>query len=78
MERVIIFVVLFVVYLIYRAIRAIAAPRGTATTASKSYPFVDITPDPNLPQFRTIRTKIRGVSKRNADGSDRQRIIRQC
>jgi hypothetical protein len=42
-----------------------------------AYPFAEITSDPNLPQIRATHTKIRGVSKRNEDGSDRQQIIRQ-
>ena len=45
--------------------------------SGNSYPCADITSDPNLPQIRAIHTKVRGVSKRNEDGSDRQQIIRQ-
>jgi hypothetical protein len=44
----------------------------------RSYPFSEILSDPRLPQVRTIRTRIRGVTKCNRDGTDRQRIIRQC
>jgi HIRAN domain len=44
----------------------------------KSYPFSEIREDPRFPHVRTIHTKIRGVTKQNADGVDRQRIIRQC
>jgi len=42
----------------------------------KAYPFSEINEDPNFPHVRTIRTKIRGVSKRNPDGASRQTIIR--
>jgi hypothetical protein len=92
MERVVIFVVVLVVYVIYRVIRGsnqeVPAPRLQHTAApqhtkpapqgGKSYPFSEFSSDPRFPQIRTIHTKIRGVTKTNADGSDRQRIIRQC
>jgi hypothetical protein len=79
-ERLIAFVIAVVVYLIYRAVRG--SNRGseapqTASYTGKSYPFSEILPDPKFPQVRSIRSKIRGVTKRNADRSDRQRIIRQ-
>lgn len=79
MERVIVFVVAVVFYLIYRAVRGNNRHPATPITShsGKSYPFAEILPDPNLPQVRFIHSKIRGVTKRNADRSDRQRIIRQ-
>jgi HIRAN domain len=80
MERLIVFVIAVVVYLIYRAVRGTnQGPAATSPTSyiGKSYPFSEILPDPNLPQVRSIHSKIRGVTKRNADRSDRQRIIRQ-
>ncbi len=46
-------------------------------TIAKSRPFSEVQPDPNFPHLRTIRTKIRGVTKQNRDGLLRQDIIRQ-
>jgi hypothetical protein len=55
-----------------------AGPRTIPTIPSgKSYPFSDFQDDPRFPHVRSIRTKIRGVTKRNIDGADRQRIIRK-
>jgi hypothetical protein len=73
----IVFVVAVVIYLIYRAVRG--SNRGSTPTSysGKSYRFSEILPDPMFPQVRSIHSKIRGVTKRNADRSDRQRIIRQ-
>jgi hypothetical protein len=51
-------------------------PRMAGT--GKSYAFSEIQDDPRFPHVRTLRTKIRGVTKQNADGANRQRIIRQC
>jgi hypothetical protein len=45
--------------------------RGNA----KAFPFSEITDDPRFQHVRSIRTKIRGVSKKNYDGSSRQDII---
>ena len=90
MEPVFIFVALLVVYAIYHAIhksnQEIPAPQRTAAPlqhatppqGATSCPFSEFSSDPRFPQVRTIHTKIRGVSKTNDDGSDRQRIIRQC
>jgi hypothetical protein len=77
MERLITFVVLFFIYLIYRAVRG--GNRGSVTQSytGTSYRFSEILPDPNFPQVRSVHSKIRGVTKRNSDRSDRQRIIRQ-
>lgn len=57
-----------------------AAPQHATLVphGAKSYPFSEFTSDPRFPQIRTIHTKIRGVTKTNYDGSDRQRIIHQC
>ncbi len=78
MERLIVVVIAVVIYLIYRAVRGSNRESGTQRiTQGKSYPFSEILPDPNFPQVRTIHSKIRGVTKRNTDRSDRQRIIRQ-
>ena len=45
----------------------------------KSFPFSEFREDPRFPHVRTIRTKVRRVTKRNEkDGLDRQQIIRQC
>jgi len=49
-----------------------------ATLVLKSYPFCELQDDPRFPHVHTICTKIRGVTKRNDDGVNRQRIIRQC
>jgi hypothetical protein len=80
MERLIVVVIAVVVYLIYRAVtssnRGSGAQQVTGHTG-KSYLFSEILPDPNFPQVRSIHSKIRGVTKRNTDRSDRQRIIRQ-
>jgi HIRAN domain len=46
--------------------------------SGKSYPFSEVTDDANFPHFRSIHTKIRGVTKKNPDGVNRQRIIRRC
>ena len=80
MDRLIIFVITFLIYAIYRVMRG--RDQGsdtfkTTTYTGKSYPFSDISADPNFPQARSIRTKVRGVTKRNQNGEDRQRIIRQ-
>lgn len=84
MERLIILVIAVIVYLIYRAVRGSnqveGAPQATMPRIAytgKSYSFSEISPDANLPQVQSIRTKIRGVTKRNPDGAERQRIIRQ-
>jgi hypothetical protein len=52
----------------------IAAPQ-IAQQTTKSYPFSEITTDPNFPHVRSIHTKIRGVTKENPDGVNRQQII---
>jgi hypothetical protein len=44
--------------------------------AWSAYRFSEIKSDPNWQHGRTIRTKIKGVSYRNPDGSRRQKIIR--
>ncbi len=44
----------------------------------KSYPFSEVTNDSKFPHVRSIHTKIRGVTKNNSDGADRQHIIRRC
>ncbi len=54
----------------------IAAPR--IAYSGKSYPFSEVTNDANFPHVRSIHTKIRGVTKENPDGSNRQQIISQC
>jgi hypothetical protein len=79
MERFIVFVVAIIIYLIYRAAGGSNRNPSTQITSytGKSYPFSAILPDPNLPQVRSIHSKIRGVTKRNADRSDRQQIIRK-
>jgi len=89
MERLIVFVIAIAVYLIYRAVRGSSGQGSGAPIThysaeqlngytAKSYPFSEITPDPNFPRVRCIGSKIRGVTKRNADRSDRQEIIRKC
>lgn len=50
---------------------------GNAISTGKSYPFAELQDDPRFPHVRTIHTKIRGVTKQNDDGVDRQSIIRQ-
>jgi hypothetical protein len=71
-------IVFAVCYLIVRALRKTAQPASPDSVASgKSYPFSEIDPDPNFPHIRSIRTKIRGVTKENSDGTNRQRIIRK-
>ena len=56
-----------------------AAPQHTTPLPhGKSYPFSEFSSDLRFPQIRTIHTKVRGVTKTNTDGFDRQRIIRQC
>jgi hypothetical protein len=81
MERLIVFVIAVVVYLIYRAVhggnRESRPAHQVTSDTGKSYPFSEILPDPKFPQVRTIHSKIRGVTKKNPDRSDRQRIIRQ-
>jgi hypothetical protein len=54
----------------------IAAPQ-IAQQTTKSYPFSEVTNDANFPHVRSIHTKIRGVTKENPDGANRQQIIRQ-
>ena len=44
----------------------------------ESYPISEISADPNFPHVRSIRTKIRGVTKENPDGVNRQQIISHC
>jgi hypothetical protein len=77
----IILVVLFVVcYCVTKTLRTEEHPRSITVTprssGGRSYPFSEIQADPRFPHVRTIRTKIRGVTKRNPDGKNRQRIIR--
>lgn len=82
---VVLFLVFAVCYLIIKALFDGAqrtkppAEEGTARIAyhGKSYPFSEITADPNFPHVRSIRTKIRGVTKENPDGANRQGIIKQ-
>jgi hypothetical protein len=45
--------------------------------SGKSYPFSEVTHDVNFPHVRSIHTKIRGVTKENPDGTNRQQIINQ-
>jgi hypothetical protein len=45
--------------------------------AGKSYPFSEVASDANLPHVRSIHTKIRGVTKENPDGANRQQIIKR-
>jgi hypothetical protein len=78
------FAVFFAVcYLIVKALRAgvesTTAPENAAPLiqSGKSYPFSEIDPDPNFPHVRSLRTKIRGVTKTNPDGANRQGIIRK-
>jgi hypothetical protein len=69
-------------YLIVKALR-----RGTSgsvlessepqITSGKSFPFSEVSADPNFPHVRSIRTKIRGVTRSNPDGVNRQSIIRR-
>jgi|SRR5580658_2533472 hypothetical protein len=77
MERFLIVVIAIVIYLIYRAVRSSTRSSPQTSYTGKSYVFSEILPDPKFPQVRSIHSKIRGVTKRNADRSDRQRIIRQ-
>src|SRR3989442_13685959 len=44
----------------------------------KSYPFSEFVSDPNFPHVRSIHTKIRGVTKENPDGVNRQQVISHC
>lgn len=44
---------------------------------NRSYPFSEVTNDANFPHVRSIHTKIRGVTKENPDGANRQQIIKQ-
>jgi hypothetical protein len=44
----------------------------------KSYPFSELQDDPRYQHVRSLRTKIRGVTKRNADGMYRQDILMTC
>jgi hypothetical protein len=57
-----------------------SAPRGVSrlTGAGESYPFSEVTNDANFPHVRSIHTKIRGVTKENPNGVNRQQIISQC
>jgi len=52
-----------------------AAPR--IACSGKSYPFSEITVDANFSHVRSIHTKIRGVTKENSDGTNRQQIIKK-
>jgi single-stranded-DNA-specific exonuclease len=45
---------------------------------NRSYPFSEVTNDANFPHVRSIHTKIRGVTKENPDGANRQQIISEC
>ncbi len=60
-----------VCYLIVKALTKAGQPTG------ESFPFSEITADPNLPVVNTFCTKIRGVTRTNPDGTDRQSIIRK-
>ncbi len=52
--------------------------RATSHREGASVAFSEIEPDPNLPVANTIRTKIRGVSFNNPDGTSRELIIQTC
>jgi hypothetical protein len=74
--EIIFFLVLFVVCF-YLLAKTISGSRNT--DSDRSFPSSEFKDDERLVHVRTIRTKIRGVTKRNADGTDRQRIIeRRC
>jgi hypothetical protein len=46
--------------------------------SGNSYPFSEFFADPNFPRVGSIHTKIRGVTKENPDGVNRQQIISHC
>jgi hypothetical protein len=46
--------------------------------SGESYPFSEFVADPRFPHVRSIHTKIRGVTKENPDGVNRQQIISHC
>lgn len=80
MERLILVVIAVVVFLIYRVLRGSNQRTGAPQDAAyhgESYPFSEIDPDPNFPIVNSFCTKIRGVTKTNPDGADRQSIIRK-
>jgi HIRAN domain len=56
---------------------AVTGNTARITYHGKSYAFSEIIADPNFPHVRSIHTKIRGVTKRNSDGANRQAIIQQ-
>ena len=78
-----IIVTVIVILLGYGIARAkkppVATDKGTPPIAysGKSYPFSEVTNDANFPHVRSIHTKIRGVTKKNPDGANRQQIIRR-
>jgi hypothetical protein len=78
-----IFVIVIVIGYLLAATKREPTAVASQTTAQpigysgRSYPFSEITDDANFPHFRSIHTKIRGVTKENPDGVNRQRIIRQ-
>lgn len=81
MERFIIVALVLFFYVLYRLARSKDKPRAAehlTVSGRTSFPFSELTSDPRFPQIRRIHTKVRGVSKTNADGSDRQKIIRTC
>ncbi len=77
----VIFLIVFAAcyYVVSRALRAKKQATETPRLghSSNSFPFSEFRDDEHLAHVRTIRTKIRGVTKRNADGTDRQRTIRE-
>jgi HIRAN domain len=62
---------------IHAALAPQAATAQPIAHSGRSYPFSEVTNDSNYPHARSIHTKIRGVTKDNPDGVDRQRIIEQ-
>ena len=83
-----VFVVLIFVAVIVVGYMIAKTKRGQTTTAQqttapriaysgKSYPFSEVANDANFPHVRSIHTKIRGVTKENPDGANRQQIIKQ-
>jgi hypothetical protein len=74
--RIVFFVVGLAAWLIWSALRKVLQGGGSPPQSAKSFRFSEITPDPNYPHVRTIRTKILGVSHKNPCGTSRQQIIR--
>ena len=71
----VVIVVVVLIVVLTSALRKSPTTKELSLQNARSFAFSEITDDLRFDHVRSIRTKIRGVSKNNYDGSSRQRII---